>query len=292
MAGFADNYLKLAVQKEGRLTEETLAFLRSAGLEFESYKKRLFSRCQNFPLEILYVRDDDIPDYIVSGTVDLGIIGQNLLNELRPKVKKLLNLRYGFCSLAVAVPKELNIGEISELKNKIIATAYPNSTRYFFANRNIPVKLIKISGSVEVAPALGISSGIVDLISTGSTLALNDLKVIAKIYESEAVLIVNKKTEKEKRKKILIDKLLIRFRGVLSARKYKYIMMNAPKKILPRLKKIIPGWQVLIFSSLLKEDWVSVQSIIKEDIFWETIDRLKRIGISGITIMPIEKIII
>src|SRR5260221_14337997 len=186
--------LKLAIQKNGRLTEETISFLRSSGLEFESSKQRLFSLCRNFPLEILYVRDDDIPDYVASGTVDLGILGQNILNEERPKVKKLLNLRYGFCSLIVAVPKESAIMDIKELKSKTIATSYPESTKKFFQKNNIPVKVVSISGSVEITPALGVSQAIVDLSSTGSTLALNDLRLLTKVYDSESVLIAKKQT--------------------------------------------------------------------------------------------------
>ncbi|OGE64957.1 ATP phosphoribosyltransferase, partial [Candidatus Daviesbacteria bacterium RIFCSPLOWO2_02_FULL_36_7] len=182
MADLDYKNLKLAIQKEGRLTEETLEFLRKSGLEFESYKQRLFSLCRNFPLEILYVRDDDIPDYVASGIVDLGILGQNLLSEERPDVKKLLNLRYGFCSLVLAVPKESCIKSIRDLKRKTIATSYPQSTKKFFKENNITVDIVKISGSVEITPALGVAQAIVDLISSGSTLALNDLRILTKIY--------------------------------------------------------------------------------------------------------------
>lgn len=284
--------LKLAIQKEGRLTEETILFLHSAGLEFENYKQKLFSSCRNFPLEILYVRDDDIPDYVASGTVDLGILGQNILNEKRPKVKKLLNLRYGFCSLIIAVSKESSIRNITDLKNSTIATSYVYSTKKFFEKNNIPVRVLKISGSVEITPALGISSAIVDLTSSGSTLLLNDLKVLAKVYDSEAVLIANGKALLDKRKELLIQKLLIRFKGVLSAKNYKYIKMNVPENILPKLKKIVPGLKSPTISPLAIPGWVSVQTVVKEDVFWETIERLKRIGASGIIVLPIEKIII
>ena len=198
-----NNKLKLAIQKNGRLTEETVSFLRSSGLEFESYQQRLFSTCRNFPLEIVYVRDDDISDYVESGAVDLGVVGQNLINEIRPNVKKLLNLRYGFCSLSLAVPKESTIKSVKELENKTIATSYPSSTEYFFKKQNIKVNIIKIKGSVEITPILGIASAIVDLVSTGSTLALNDLRIIEKLYDSEAVLLANplslKKEKKTKR---------------------------------------------------------------------------------------------
>lgn len=290
MANINNKNLKLAIQKEGRLTEETLEFLRKSGLEFESYKQRLFSSCRNFPLEILYVRDDDIPDYVASGTVDLGIVGQNILNEERPKVKKLLNLRYGFCSLIIAVPKESEIKDIKELKNKKIATSYPESTKKFFKENNIPVEVVKISGSVEITPALGVAQAIVDLTSSGSTLALNDLRALTEIYESEAVLIANEEALKNG-KKDLLDKLIIRFKGVLSAKDYKYVMMNAPKDALPKIKKIIPGLKSPTVSPLATEGWLSVQTVIKESVFWETIEKLKKLGASGIIVLPIEKMI-
>lgn len=292
MAKINNNNLKLAVQKEGRLTEETLDFLRKSGLEFESYKQRLFSTCRNFPLEILYVRDDDIPDYVASGTVDLGIIGQNLLYEERPKVKKLLNLRYGFCTLMISVPKESAIKDISDLSGKTVATTYPKSTLTYFQKNNVTAQMVRISGSVEIAPTLGVAQAIADLMSTGSTLALNDLRPLTKIYDSEAVLIANERSTTLKGKKVLLANLMTRFKGVLSAKNYKYVMMNAPETILPRLKKITPGLKSPTISPLAKVGWISVQTVIKEDVFWQTIERLKNAGASGIIVLPIEKMIL
>lgn len=292
MANINNKNLKLAVQKEGRLTDETLEFLRKSGLEFESYKQRLFSTCRNFPLEILYVRDDDIPDYVASGTVDLGILGQNLLYEERPRVKKLLNLRYGFCSLTIAVPKESEIKDINDLNGKTVATTYPESTLNFLKKNNVSAKMVKISGSVEIAPALGVAQAIADLMSTGSTLALNDLRPLTKIYDSEAVLIANSESTSKEFKNVLLGNLMTRFKGVLSAKNYKYVMMNAPQEILPKLKKIVPGLKSPTISPLAKEGWLSVQTVIKEDVFWETIERLKNVGASGIIVLPIEKMIL
>ncbi len=291
MANLNNKNLKLAIQKKGRLTDETIEFLRKSGLEFESYKQRLFSSCRNFPLEILYVRDDDIPDYVASGTVDLGILGLNILNEEKPKVKKLLNLKYGFCSLIVALPKESKIKNIKGLKDKTIATAYPESTKIFFKENNIRVKVISISGSVEITPSLGIAQAIVDLTSTGSTLALNDLKPLTKIYDSESVLIANEEAFVNG-KKDLLKKLITRFQGVLSAKDYKYVMMNAPEKMLPKIKDIIPYLKSPTVPLLATKGWLSVQTVIKEDIFWETIEKLKKIGATGIIVLPIEKMII
>lgn len=285
--------LKLAIQKSGRLTDETLDFLRNAGLNFESYTQKLFSTCRNFPLEIIYVRDDDIPDYVASGSVDLGILGQNLLYEERPaNVKKLLNLRYGFCTLTLAIPKESSVKSLQDLNGQIIATTYPNSTKNFFQENGISIETIKINGSVEIAPTLGMAQAISDLTSTGSTLTLNDLRPLAKIYDSEAVLIANERSASLKSKKIWLDKLMIRFKGVLSAQNYKYVMMNAPTQILPKLKKITPGLKSPTISPLAKEGWISIQTVVKEDIFWETIEKLQNAGASGIIVLPIEKIIL
>lgn len=286
-----NNNLKLAIQKEGRLTEETLEFLRSSGLEFESYKQKLFSLCRNFPLEILYVRDDDIPDYVEKGIVDLGILGQNILNEKRPRVKKLLNLRYGFCSLVIAVPKESNIKSLKDLNGKTIATSYPESTKKFFRENNISTEIVKISGSVEIAPALGVAQAVVDLTSSGSTMALNDLRLLTKIYDSEAILVANGNSITNGRR-VLVEKLLMRFKGVLSAKNYKYVMMNAPETILPNLKKIVPGLKSPTISPLASPGWISIQTVIKEEVFWETVEKLKAAGAQGIIVLPIEKIII
>ena len=291
MAELNNKNLKLAVQKEGRLTTETLEFLRNAGLEFESYKQKLFSLCRNFPLETLYVRDDDIPDYVEKGIVDLGIVGLNILNEKKQKVKKLLDLGFGFCSLVVAVPKESNINSIKDLKGKTIATSYPQSSKDFFRENGISTELVEISGSVEIAPALGVAQAIVDLTSSGSTMALNDLRLLTKIYDSEAQLIANKKAL-ENGRKVLVDKLMTRFNGVLAAKNYKYVMMNAPETILPRVIEIVPGLKSPTVAPLAKEGWISIQTVIKEDVFWETIEKLKEAGAQGIIILPIEKIIV
>lgn len=286
-----NNNLKLAIQKNGRLTDDTLEFLRRSGLEFESYKQKLFSTCRNFPLEILYVRDDDIPNYVGSGTVDLGILGLNIVNEEQPKVKNLLRLPYGICSLTVAVPKESEILTIEELNGKTIATSYPTITKKFFKENSIRVKIITISGSVEIAPALGLSQAIVDVTSTGSMLALNDLRPIATVSTSQAVLIANKQTLING-KKDLLERLMTRFNAALSANNYKYIMMNAPEDAVRTIKKIIPGLKSPTISPLANKGWVSIQTAIKEDLLWETVEQLKQIGASGIIVLPIEKMII
>jgi len=284
--------IKLAIQKKGRLSEDSIVFLRKAGLEFESYSKSLFAVCRNFPLEILFVRDDDIPDYVETGVVDLGIVGQNLLNELQPKVKKLLNLRFCFCSLCLCVPKDSTISDFADLNATKVATSYPNSTKYFLQKNNINAKVITINGSVEATPVLGVANAIVDLVSTGSTLSANDLKIICKLYDSEAILISNINLLTNKKKNVLVNKLLTRFKGVLSAKNYKYVMMNAPEKMLSKINKTIPGLKSPTISPLASRGWISIQSVIKEDVFWETIEKLKKIGATGILVLPVEKLIL
>jgi ATP phosphoribosyltransferase len=283
--------LKLAIQKNGRLTEQTISFLKSAGLDFDSYKQSLLSNCRNFPLEILYVRDNDISKYVDSGSFDMGIVGQNMLYEHRTSVKKLLNLRYAFCKLVVAVQKESKIRSVNGLKNKRIATSYPNSTKAFFKKQNIPIEIVEINGSVELAPTIGVADAIVDLSSSGSTLKVNDLRPIETVFESEAVFIVNPSVVKSPQKKQIVDKLMLRFQAVLSAQKYKYVMMNAPEDILPKLKKSIPGLKSPTVSPLAQEGWISVQTVIKEEVFWETVEKLKELGATGIIVLPIEKLI-
>ncbi len=283
--------LKLAIQKDGRLTEDTIRLLRDSGLEFENYKQKLFSTCRNFPLNILYLRDDDIPDYVATGAVDLGIVGKNMLYETNSPVNIVIKLDYGYCSLSVAVPKESEITTISQLKNTRIATSYPISTANYFKNKQVAVELITINGSVEIAPALGMADAVADLVSTGSTLALNDLRLLAKIYDSQAVLITRKANIPEE-KKLLIQKFTTRIRGVLSANNYKYVLMNAPENKLNEIRRKVPGLKSPTITPLATKGWISIQSVIREDAFWETIESLKRLGASDILVLPIEKLII
>lgn len=210
-----DTNLKLAIQKNGRLTGDAVSFLRSAGLQFKNYNQKLFSKCKNFPLEIVFVRDDDIPDYVQSGAVDLGVVGQNIYYESNKNVLNILELNFGFCSLSVAIPKKSPIKKIEQLKNTKIFTSYPNSARKYFKEKNIPVRITAVSGSVEVAPALGMADAIVDLVASGRTLALNNLKVIEKIYDSQATLITGKQNNLSKEKQILMQELIKRFKKII-----------------------------------------------------------------------------
>lgn len=282
--------LKLAIQKNGRLTDSTLSLLKSAGLEFESYNKKLFSSCWNFPLNIVYLRDDDIPDYVARGAVDIGIVGENVIFEMKSDVVVELKLNYGYCSLCVAVPKESNVSLLEELSGKKLATSYPLSTKKYLKEKKLSCEIVQINGSVEIAPSLKMADAIVDLVSSGSTLALNDLKTIEKIFDSQAVLIRNNILTKEKN--ILLDKLLTRLNGVLSAQNYKYVMMNAPESILKKIQQIVPGLKSPTISRLTTKGWISIQTVIKEDVFWETIEKLKQAGATGILVLPVEKLIL
>jgi len=285
-----NGYIKLAIQKKGRLTDSTIALLRSAGLEFESYQQKLFAACRNFPLNIVYLRDDDIPDYVEKGAVDLGIVGDNIVIESGSRVNKILSLPYGYCTLSLAVPKESKVNKLIDLEGKRIATSYTKLALQYLKKNNIQAELIRINGSVEIAPALQMSDAIIDFVSTGSTMLLNDLRVIEKIYESQAMLISKASLSSEKM--AIIQKLLLRLKGVLAADNYKYVMMNAPSEIVKIIQTIVPGLKAPTISRLSTPGWISIQTVIQEDVFWETIEKLKDAGATGILVLPVEKLIL
>ena len=283
--------IKLALQKSGRLTDESLKLLSVAGFEIESYQQRLFAKCLNSPLEILFVRDDDIPDYVQNGTVDLGIVGENMLDEDEPESERLLQLGFGYCSLVVAVPKESEVFSVKQLQDATVATSYPNSTKKFFSQNEVKTKIITIAGSVEITPALGVADAIVDISASGSTMTLNDLRPIETILESQAVLIGNREALKNGRKEN-IDRILTRFKGVLAAKRFKYVMMNAPKKSLKDIGKIAPGLRSPTIIPLADKGWVALHAVIEESQFWKIAEKLKKLGAEGILVSPIEKIIL
>ncbi len=287
-----DSQLKLAIQRSGRLTDHTLDLLRHAGLDFESYGQRLFSHARNFPLSILYTRDDDIPDYVDLNTVDLGIVGRNLVYEKDADVVELIGLRYGYCELVVAVPGDSNITEPSQLLNAKIATSYPASARRYFESLGGSPDIITISGSVEVAPALGLADAIVELTATGSSLRLNDLRSIHTILESEAVLIANRKALDNPAKREDIERLLMRINAVDAARRFKYVMMNAPADRLEEIKSVLPGLKSPTVIPLDVPGWVAVHAAIEEDVFWDKIERLRRAGASEILVSALDKLLL
>ncbi len=284
--------LKLAVQRNGRLTDETLKLLQAIGLEFESYGQRLFSVCRNFPLSILFGRDDDIPEYVGLGTVDLGIVGRNLIFEEDVEVVELRQLGFGFCEMVVAVLRDSHFETVDDLKGAKIATSYPASAKKFFTSRGWNPEVITLSGSVEVAPGLGLAEGIVELTATGSTLILNDLRKIDTILESQAVLVANPQSMDNPERRENIDRLLMRIDAVKAARQFKYVMMNARVEALPAIMDIVPGLKAPTVVPLATEGWVAVHTALREDDFWESIERLRAAGASEILVSSLDKLLL
>ncbi|GLV57294.1 ATP phosphoribosyltransferase [Dictyobacter sp. S3.2.2.5] len=288
----SEDHIKLAIQKDGRLTEDTRNLLRTVGLHFESYKQRLFSICRNFPMDILYVRDDDIAEYVAEGVVDLGIVGRNLVVESDKPVTEIMSLNYGHCSLKVAVPAESGITNIEQLAGCKVATSYPVTTSRFFQERNVDVNVITISGSVEITPALGVASAIVDLVSTGSSLRLNDLVAIDNVLDSQSVIIANRDSLANDHKAAIIERLLTRCRGVIAASEYKYVMMNVPSSALEYISTIMPGLKSPTVLPTADPSWMAVHTAIREDMFWDVIEELKTLGAQGILVSSIEKMFV
>ena len=280
--------LKIAIQKSGRLNEKSVELLKNCGLGFENYKSSLISPVSNFPLEILFLRDDDIPEYVQDGIADLGIVGENVIQETEVEVSYLQKLGFGKCSLKIAVPNTYDIQNLSELDGKSIATTYPAILGKFLQKHNITADIRTISGSVEISPGLGLSDAICDLVSTGGTLKSNGLKPFADVMSSEAVLIGRKGSENED----LVKELIQRIQSVLRAKETKYVVLNVLKENLAAIIKLLPGVKSPSVVPLAEENWVAVHTVIPERDFWDKISQLKQAGAQGIVVMPIEKIIL
>jgi len=280
--------LKIAIQKSGRLNEKSVELLKNCGLNFENYKSSLISPVSNFPLEILFLRDDDIPEYVQDGIADLGIVGENVIQETEVKVSYLQKLGFGKCSLKIAITNNSDVQQLSDLNGKSIATTYPVILGKFLQKNGINSDIRTISGSVEISPGLGLSDAICDLVSTGGTLKSNGLKPFADVMSSEAVLIGRKGSEDE----ILIQELIQRIQSVLRAKETKYVVLNAPSKSLPEILKLLPGVKSPSVVPLAEAGWVAVHTVIPERDFWDRISQLKQAGAQGIVVMPIEKIIL
>ncbi len=292
MAVVGHEGLRLAVQRQGRLTESTVSLLHAIGLEFETYSPRLFSPCRNFPLSLLYTRDDDIPEYVAAGTVDAGIVGQNLIHEEDVDVAELLPLGYGYCTLVLAVPKDARVAGPRDLKGARVATSYPRSARHYFARHDVhDVEVVQLSGSVEVAPGLGLADAIVEITATGSSLQLNDLRAVDTVLESQAALVANHAALDDPAKRADLDRLVLRIKAVASGRRYKYVMMNAPRQALPRIREVLPGLKEPTVISLSEPDWFAVHAAVREETFWEVIEALRDAGASEILVSPIEKLV-
>jgi len=280
--------LKIAIQKSGRLNEKSVELLKNCGLSFENYKSSLISNVSNFPLEILFLRDDDIPEYVQDGIADLGIVGENVISETGVDVSFLQMLGFGKCTLKLAVQTHSNIQNVSDLNGKSIATSYPVILKNFLNKNNINADIRTISGSVEIAPGLGLSDAIFDIVSTGGTLKSNGLKPFAEVMKSEAVLIGRNGIEAEP----LVVELIQRIQSVLRAKETKYVVLNAESKNLDRILELLPGVKSPTVVPLAESGWVAVHTVIPERDFWEKISLLKSAGAQGIVVMPIEKIIL
>ncbi|TWR29021.1 ATP phosphoribosyltransferase [Mucilaginibacter pallidiroseus] len=280
--------LKIAIQKSGRLNEKSVELLKNCGLNFENYKSSLISPVSNFPLEILFLRDDDIPEYVQDGIADLGIVGENVIQETEVEVSYLQKLGFGKCSLKIAVPNNNSIEDLSQLNGRSIATTYPVILDKFLKQQNITADIRTISGSVEISPGLGLADAICDLVSTGGTLKSNGLKPFADVMSSEAVLIGRKGSEDDD----LIKELIQRVQSVLRAKETKYVVLNVERKNLEAILALLPGVKSPSVVPLAEGDWVAVHTVIPERDFWSRISQLKQAGAQGIVVMPIEKIIL
>lgn len=281
--------LKLAVQKKGRLTEKSLELLRHCGLEIENYSERLVVSVRNFPLDILFLRDDDIPEYVQDGVADIGIVGENVIYEKQTNTEMLEKLGFGKCSLQLAYPENNELKTLNDVNGKIIATTYPKILKDFLIKNKLEAKIIELSGSVEIAPSLGIADLICDIVSTGNTLMMNKLKKSFKVFDSEAVMI---SSGDSKIKSDILNDLLGRIRSVLKARSSKYLMMNIPKNSLEKITGIIPSLKSPTVLHLADEQLLAVHAVIPSDTFWKIVDDLKSAGASGILLLPIENMIL
>ncbi len=280
--------LKIAIQKSGRLNEKSVELLKNCGLNFENYKSSLISPVSNFPLEILFLRDDDIPEYVQDGIADLGIVGENVIEETEVNVNYLQRLGFGKCSLKIAVPNNNTIQHLSQLNGKSIATSYPVILGKYLKKEGIQADIREISGSVEISPGLGLADVICDLVSTGGTLKSNGLIPFADVMSSEAVLICSKENAKLE----LIQELVQRIQSVLRAKETKYVVLNVHKDSLNAIIALLPGVKSPSVVPLAEADWVAVHTVIPERDFWDRISQLKQAGAQGIVVMPIEKIIL
>jgi ATP phosphoribosyltransferase len=282
--------LKIAIQKSGRLNEESIQILKDCGISIDNGNDQLKAEATNFPLEVLFLRNSDIPQYLIDGVVDAAIVGDNLLVEKGKGIQIAQKLGFSKCRVSVAVPKAFKYNSIKDLDGLRIATSYPNTVNDYFESFGLSVDIHQISGSVEIAPNIGLADGIVDIVSSGSTLFKNNLKEVEIILKSEAVLAVSPKINPENQK--LIDTLKFRIESVLRARKSRYILMNIPNDKIEAVGKILPVLRSLTVLPLAQEGWSSVHSVIDKDTFWEVIDKLKDVGAEGILVCPIEKMVL
>lgn len=281
--------LKIAIQKSGRLSDESLGLLKACGIRFSNGAGKLRTEALNFPLEVYFLRDDDIPQYVADGVADLGMVGENVLYEKQLPLTVAARLGFGRCRLALAVPKNEAYSSIESLRGKRIATSYPGLLQKFLQSQQVEAEIHEISGSVEIAPGIGLADAICDLVSTGSTLLTNGLREVETVLQSEAVLARPQQLSVEK--EALLQRLLFRIEAVQQASRNKYILLNAPNDRLSTIISLLPGIKSPTVLPLALPGWSSLHSVIEENQFWEVIEQLKLAGAEGILVVPIEKMI-
>ena len=282
--------IKIAIQKSGRLFEDSLKLLKSCGIELKPGLNKLKTEAENFPLEVYFLRDDDIPQYVEDAVADIGIVGENIVNEKNRDIQVIEKLGFGKCRLSVAVSRSTSYDGLQSLNGKKIATSYPVTVQRFLSENNLQAEIHEISGSVEIAPGIGLADAIVDLVSSGSTLFMNGLKEAETILHSEAVLVQNNSLNKEQL--AWVDKLLFRIRAVKKASNNKYILLNAPNENVKKIIQLLPGMKSPTVLPLAEPGWSSVHSVLNENEFWDIIEKLKEAGAQGILVVPIEKMIL
>jgi ATP phosphoribosyltransferase len=282
--------LKIAIQKSGRLSEKSLELLKACGIKLPNGDRKLVTAAANFPIEVLFLRDDDIPQYVEQGVADIGILGENEVWEKDKKVLEVANLGFASCKLSLAIPKDEKYTGLSFFNNKKVATSYPKILQKYFTENNIIAEIEEIGGSVEIAPGIGLADGIFDIVGTGSTLLMNGLKEVEIVKTSKAVLISNKNLNGDKQ--AILDKLLFRIKSVQASSENKYILLNAPNTAIAAISALLPGAKSPTILPLAEAGWSSIHSVVKEDEFWEVIDNLKGLGAEGILVIPIEKMIL
>jgi len=282
--------LKIAIQKSGRLSEKSLELLKECGIQLSNGDRKLMAVALNFPVEVLFLRDDDIPQYVEQGVADIGILGENEVWEKEKNVEVVDQLGFANCRMSLAISKDEVYDGLSWFENKKIATSYPVILSKFFIDKKINVEIEEIGGSVEIAPGIGLAHAIFDIVSTGSTLLMNGLKEIEVVTKSQAVLISNPNLEEGK--KDILSKLLFRIKSVRNAKENKYILLNAPNHAVKQIISILPGMKSPTVLPLAEAGWSSIHSVVKEDQFWDIIDQLQTLGAQGILVVPIEKMIL
>ena len=282
--------INLAIQKSGRLNKESISLLEKAGIKFDNFKDQLKVDCQNFPLNIYFLRNSDIPRYLSDGVVDIAIIGQNLIQESELNIDKIMNLNFSRCRVSIAIPLNMKYSGLKDLNNLKIATSYPNTLKKFLSNNNLNCEIHKINGSVEISPNIGLSDAVCDIVSTGNTLYKNNLKEVLTIFDSQAVLCNSNNFDLTKKE--ILDKLIFRINSVLRAKQSKYILMNVPNDKIKTVSSLLPVLKSPTVLPLEMEGWSSLHTVIDDDKFWESIDSIKEAGAEDILVCPIEKMVL